>query len=117
MTATVEPTRERELTRPVDLCSPDGRTLNPAARGWSRTPLHRANLRGRWGRTKRWDYWAVLAGDLVFGLVHADVDYLGLVSIWWGDLRIASFGSAAGVDPSGTRIKVDWTEVDGTLPA
>ncbi|MFF2410631.1 DUF2804 domain-containing protein [Streptomyces sp. NPDC058092] len=44
-------THEREINEPVDLCLPDGR-LNPAARGWSRKPLHRANLR-RWGRTKR----------------------------------------------------------------
>ncbi|MEV5398578.1 hypothetical protein AB0N26_20700 [Streptomyces cellulosae] len=39
-------TAEREITSPVDLCLPDGR-LNPAAVGWTRRPLHRANLRGR----------------------------------------------------------------------
>lgn len=85
-------THERELHRPVDLCLPSGRRLDPRARGWSRTPLHRANLRGVWGRTKRWDYWAVLAGDLAFGLVYADVDYLGLVSVWWGDLATGRSG-------------------------
>jgi hypothetical protein len=88
----VEPTHEPELTHPVDLCTPTGRELDPRARGWSRTPLTRANLRGRWGRTKRWDYWAVLAGDLAFGLVYADVDYLGLVSVWWGDLSTGASG-------------------------
>ena len=51
-------THEPELTEPVDLCTPDGAALNPAARGWSRRPLHRANLDGRWGLNKRWDYWA-----------------------------------------------------------
>jgi len=91
----VEPTHEPELTAPVDLCTPDGTRLNPAARGWSRIPLHRANLRGRWGRTKRWDYWAILAGDLAIGLVYADVDYLGLASVWWGDLAT---GRTGGVD-------------------
>jgi len=101
LTALVEPTHERELTRPVDLCTPDGRSLNPDARGWSRTPLHRADLRGGWGRTKRWDYWAVLAGDLVFGLVYADVDYLGLVSIWWGDLRTGRTGGREVARPLG----------------
>lgn len=50
-------THEHEITEPVDLCLPDG-SLNPAAVGWSRKPLHRANLRG-WGRTKRWEYWCV----------------------------------------------------------
>lgn len=92
LTAGVSTTHEPELTRPVDLCSPDGRRLNPAARGWSRRPLHRANLRGRRFRTKKWDYWAVLAGDLAIGLVYADVGYLGLATVWWGDLVTGETG-------------------------
>lgn len=51
-----------------------------------------ANLRGRRFRTKKWDYWAVLAGDLAIGLVYADVGYLGLSSVWWGDLRTGETG-------------------------
>ena len=47
---------ERELTAPVDLCDARGR-LNPAAVGWSRPPLVRANLRGHWPRKKRWNFW------------------------------------------------------------
>ena len=49
-------THERELTEPVDLCTQDGAALNPEALGWSRFPLHRANLLGRLGSNKRWDY-------------------------------------------------------------
>ncbi|WP_347813327.1 hypothetical protein [Actinomadura sp. KC345] len=45
------PTHEREITEAVDLCLPSGR-LNPDAVGWTRRPLHRADLRGR-GRVKR----------------------------------------------------------------
>ncbi len=85
-------THEPELHHPVDLCTPDGRRLAPAARGWSRRPLHRANLRGRRLRTKKWDYWAVLAGDLAIGLVYADVGYLGLATVWWGDLATGATG-------------------------
>ena len=47
---------EPELTRPVDLCDGRGR-LDPAAIGWSRAPLVRANLRGHWPRRKRWNFW------------------------------------------------------------
>ena len=76
-------TTERELTEPVDLCLEDGLTLRPDAVGWSRRPLHRANLAGRWGRTKRWEYWALLADEVVVALTYADVDYLGIVAVWW----------------------------------
>lgn len=88
----VSPTHEPELTEPVDLCTADGRRLDPAARGWSRTPLHTANLRGQWGRTKRWDYWSILAGDLTVAITYADVDYLGLATIWWADLATGTTG-------------------------
>jgi hypothetical protein len=94
LTAEVEPTHEPELTGPVQLCTPDGRRLDPMARGWSRHPLHTANLRGRRLRTKKWDYWAVLAGDLAIGLVYADVGYLGLASVWWGDLHTGQTGGS-----------------------
>jgi hypothetical protein len=88
-------THEREITEPVDLCTTDGRRLNPAAKGWSRTPLHTGNLRGRWGRTKRWDYWAILAGDLAISSTYADVDYLGIADVWWCDLKTGVTGGAS----------------------
>lgn len=81
------PTHEPELTAAVDLCTADGTRLAPAARGWSRTPLHTANLRGQRLRTKRWDYWAVLADDLVLAITYGDVGYLGTATMWWADLR------------------------------
>lgn len=65
-------THEREITSPVDLCLPDGR-LNPEAVGWTRRPLHRANLRG-WGRNKRFEYWCVTAPThaVAVNVSHAD---------------------------------------------
>lgn len=85
-------THENELTEPVDLCLSDGRRLNPEAKGWSRQPLHRANLRGSWGRTKRWDYWAILTDDFFVSITFADVDYIGLVTVGWGNLRTGRHG-------------------------
>lgn len=107
-------TDEPELTESVDLATPDGRTLNPAARGWSRRPLHRANLRGVWGRTKRWDYWAILAGDLVVSSVYADVDYLGLADVWWVDLRTRETGGR-GITVPGAR-GLDVPDVPASAP-
>ncbi len=94
------PTSEPEVTSVVDLCESDGRTLRPSARGWSRTPMHRCNLRGRWGRTKRWDYWAVLTDDLVLSCTYADVDYIGIAAVWWCDLRTGESGAKDVIVPA-----------------
>ena len=86
-------THEPELTVPVDLCAPDGGLLNPAARGWSRRPLHRANLDGGdLGRNKRWDYWAILAGDLIVSCVYSDIDVIGLADTSWAELSTGRTG-------------------------
>ena len=136
-------THERELTEPVDLCTPDGSQLNAAARGWSRRPLHRANLDGCFGRNKKWDYWAILAGDVVVSSVYSDVDHFGLADVWWVNLVTGESGGRAIVvsndavalpdvpgtaplivehdgfalrisdDEQGTRLVGSWTEADG----
>ena len=70
----------REITEPVQLCRPDG-TLNPAAVGWTRHPLHRSRIPGR-GRTKRWEYWCVQSPEVVLALTVSDLDYAALCSVW-----------------------------------
>jgi hypothetical protein len=107
-------TAERELTEPVDLCTADGASLNPAARGWSRRPLHRANLHGRSGTNKRWDYWAILAGDLVVSSVYSDVDRFGLADVYWADLVTAEAGGRAILVPANDGIALP--EVPGSAP-
>ena len=74
-----------EITAPVELQLDDGR-LNPAAIGWTRTPLHRTDRVGhvprRWGRAKRWEYWAMLTPDHIVGLTVSSLDYAGLTQVW-----------------------------------
>lgn len=106
-------THEIELTEPVDLCTPDGSALNPDARGWSRQPLHRANLNGCFGANKRWDYWAVLAGDLVLSVVYSDIDHFGLADVYWADLVSGEIGGKAILVPAEA---VELPEVPGTAP-
>lgn len=108
------PTHENELTEPVDLCRPDGRRLLPAARGWTRRPLHRPNLRGRRMRTKTWDYWAVLRDDVAVGLVIADVGYLGLASAWSADLRTGRQGGREEAAPLSVGVSVP--DLPGSAP-
>jgi hypothetical protein len=107
-------THEPEITEPVDLATNDGRRLNPAARGWSRRPLHRANLHGGWGRTKRWDYWAILGSDVVVSSVYADVHYIGLADVWWADLATEKTGGKGIVAPAGRGVELP--ERPGTAP-
>ena len=63
-----------EITRGVLLCNPDGR-LNPTARGWSRRPRHVCNLKGRFLRKKKWDYWCVMGDRFLFSATIAHVDF------------------------------------------
>jgi hypothetical protein len=114
MTERASRTHEPELTRPVDLCTADGRRLAPDAIGWSRTPLHRANLTGSWGRTKRWDYWAILADEVVVALTYADVDYLGIVTVWWCDLDSRDTGGRQATVPLARGIRLP--DLPGTSP-
>lgn len=69
-----------EITTETDLCDARGR-LNRAGVGWSRTPLHRPNLRG-WGRTKRWEYWGLVTGSHVVGLTISSLDYAGVEGVY-----------------------------------
>ncbi|MGC9476494.1 DUF2804 domain-containing protein [Streptomyces sp. WG4] len=105
-------THEREITGPVDLCLPDGR-LDPDAVGWSRVPLHRANLRG-WGRTKRWEYWCVTTPTHLVALTVSDLDYLALNSVYL--LEYAAAGrefERTAVVPAGRGVRLPDT-VAGT---
>jgi hypothetical protein len=74
-----------EITMPVDLCDARGR-LDRAAVGWTRTPLHRPNLRG-WGRTKRWEYWGLVTDTHVVGLTVSSLDYAGVQAVYVLDRR------------------------------
>ncbi len=105
-------THEPELTESVDLCTPDGGFLNPASKGWSRVPLHRANLRGRWGRNKKWDYWGILFGDGAVSVTFADLDYVGLVALHWADFVTGDHGQASHIAPLG--VGVDLPDVPGS---
>jgi len=71
----------QEITVPVLLCDARGH-LNPRAVGWTRQPLHTANLRGR-GRNKRWEYWAVSAPDHLLAVTVSDLDYAALHAVYF----------------------------------
>ena len=85
--------QEREITGEVDLCLADG-TLNPAAVGWSRRPLHRANLRG-WGRNKRFEYWCIVTPEVVVAVNVSHSDYrVTLATFFLNRLSLEAFSEA-----------------------
>lgn len=90
---------EPELTAPVDLCDARGR-LNPAAVGWSRTPLVRANLSGHWLRKKRWNFWNWISPRFVFSVTMADIDYSAFCQMTFTDFETKqSIGAMAPARP------------------
>jgi len=77
---------EPEITAPVDLCDAQGR-LNPAAVGFSRRPVVRANLRGHPLRKKRWNFWNWIGPEGVLSVTLADIDYASFCSFTFTDFR------------------------------
>ena len=75
---------EHELTSPLDLCDRRGR-LNPAAVGWSRAPLVRANLSHHWLRKKRWNFWNWIFPGGVLSATVADIDYAAFCEVTFTD--------------------------------
>lgn len=102
--ASTELTHEREITEPTTLCRPDGRTLNPDARGWSRVPLLDCNITGTWGRKKRWDYWGVLTPTHALSVTYADVDYIGITDVWWAEMATGRTGGRNRIAPGAAGI-------------
>ncbi|MEA4931799.1 MAG: DUF2804 domain-containing protein, partial [Anaerolineaceae bacterium] len=91
---------EKELTKPVDLCLPNGR-LNPQAVGWSRQPLQNCRLYGHPLRKKRWNYWCVTSPNHLFSVTLSNVDYAGLPFVYFLDFATGEFIEKTIITPFG----------------
>lgn len=109
-----------EITTAVDLQTPDGR-LDPAAVGWTRRPLHRTDRVGhvprRWGRAKRWEYWALLTPTYVVSLTVSALDYAGLTQVWVLDRATGEEVDAVAVVPFARGTVLPGTLDDGAASA
>lgn len=79
-----------EIRQPVLLCTPNG-DLNPLAAGWSRHPTITSNLRGHYLRKKRWNYWCVTNNKFMFSITISDIDYAGLVFVYYLNFETGEF--------------------------
>src|SRR5262249_50118185 len=77
---------EHEIDAPLDLCDGHGR-VSPAAVGWSRRPLVRANISGHWLRKKRWNFWNWIGPRCVFSVTMADIDYAACCQVSFIDFE------------------------------
>ncbi len=100
--------REPELTGPVLLCDGRGR-LNPGAIGWSRRPLHTCNLRRRWPRKKRWNYWCVTGERFLFSITMADIDYAGAVFAYFLEFETQRYATLGVTLPLGRGVNLPPT--------
>lgn len=77
------PDRCREIVsgQPLELCHAD-RTLNRAALGWSRQPLHRCTLYGPWPRQKRWDAWGICSPRHFAMIGVMNLDYANMAAVY-----------------------------------
>lgn len=84
------PVIEKELTNPIMLCKEDG-TLNPECIGWAKNPIYTSNLKGSWLRKKKWNYWCIMSPDCLFSATISNIDYVGMVFIYYLDFKTKNF--------------------------
>lgn len=82
--------KEKEIVETVNLCEPNG-MLNRAAVGWSRHPIHICNVKGNWPRKKKWNYWAFTNDKFMFSATIANIDYMGLLAVYFIDFETNEF--------------------------
>ena len=91
---------EKKLQQPVNLCREDG-TLNPESIGWARTPIHTCNLKGAWPRKKKWNYWCIMNSECLFSATISNIDYVGMVFIYYLDFKTGDFIEKTIMSPFG----------------
>lgn len=104
---------EKELLQPVDLCVSNG-DLNTDSIGWSRKSIFNCNLSGRWLRKKKWNYWCTTNDDCLFSVTISNLDYAGMVFIYFLDFKTKKFIEKTVITPFGKGCKMP-DNVDETV--
>lgn len=91
---------EKEILEPVNLCMANGE-LNPDSIGWARKTLFNCNLSGRWSRKKKWNYWCTTSAECLFSVTISNLDYAGMVFIYFLDFKTKKFIEKTIITPFG----------------
>lgn len=81
---------EREICEAANLCNDRGE-LNSSSIGWARKPLFNCNLSGRWLRKKKWNYWCITNDECLFSVTISNIDYAGMVFVYFLDFKTRKF--------------------------
>lgn len=81
---------EKQILGSVNLCTADGE-LNSDCIGWAKSPLFNCNLSGHWPRKKKWNYWYTANDECLFSATISNIDYAGMVFIYFLDYRTKKF--------------------------
>lgn len=82
--------QEREVSEITELCDERGR-LRYDSVGWSRNPVFRCNLSGHWLRKKKWNYWCITSRECLFSVTISNIDYAGMVFVYFLDFNTQKF--------------------------
>lgn len=82
--------KEKEILDQVNLCDSTGK-LNKDCVGWSRNTIYNCNLKGRWLRKKKWNYWCIISPDCLFSVTISNIDYAGMVFAYFLDLKTKKY--------------------------
>lgn len=91
---------EKEILNEVNLCNSKG-YLDENAIGWCRKPLVKCNLAGHFLRKKKWNYWLITNADCLFSATISNIDYLGVVFIYFYNYKTGEFSEKTVIIPFG----------------
>ncbi len=92
---------EREIIEKTDLCKNNGE-LNKECVGWARSPVINCNLKGSWLRKKKWNYWCIMSEDCLFSATISNIDYVGMVFVYFLDYKTKKFIEKTIMTPFGS---------------
>lgn len=96
---------EKEIFEPVNLCDSNGNLLKDSV-GWARQPIFNCNLSGRWLRKKKWNYWCVTNEECLFSVTISNIDYAGMVFVYFLDYKTNMFIEKTIMTPFGMGCKM-----------
>ena len=92
--------KEKEIHEYVNLCDYKGK-IDDESIGWSRTPVFNCNLRGKWLRKKKWNYWCITNNECLFSVTISNIDYVGMAIVYFLDFKTQKFVEKTIMTPFG----------------